>query len=167
MCSDWTSPGSDRIDGRGARRRRAGARTRRCRHRRGSRFYRGHRQGAAPPRHQGHDHHAQGAARESYLQNFANEPEEKTHPGFFSENLYAASSLIFDSAGVAAQAFAADYIAKAGTSPSWAGGGAYDAARLMIDALKRAAVQNRSDSKVQIATVCASRWPRSTVRNRR
>ncbi len=91
---------------------------------------------------------SQGAGRESYLQNFANEPEEKAHPGFFSENLYAASSLIFDSAGVAAQVFAADYKAKAGTSPSWVGGGAYDAARLMIDALKRAAVQNRSDSKV-------------------
>ena len=100
---------------------------------------------------------SQGAARESYLQNFANEPEEKSHPGFFSENLYAASSLMFDSAGVAAQAFAVDYKAKAGTSPSWVAGGAYDAARLMIDALKRAAVhhrfmgqgiQKRSDSKV-------------------
>ena len=91
---------------------------------------------------------SQAAARESYLQNFANEPEEKAHPGFFSENLYAASSLMFDSAGVAAQVFAADYKAKAGTSPSWVAGGAYDAARLMIDALKRAAVQNRSDSKV-------------------
>src|SRR6516164_5133592 len=99
----------------------------------------------------------QGAARESYLNNFVNEPEEKTHPGFFSENLYAASSLMFDSAGAAAQVFAADYVAKAGTSPSWVGGGAYDAARLMIDALKRAAVQKRfmgqgiqkrSDSKV-------------------
>jgi ABC-type branched-subunit amino acid transport system substrate-binding protein len=55
----------------------------------------------------------QGAAREGYLQNFANEPEEKAHPGFFSENLYAASSLIFDSAGGAAQVFAADYKAKA------------------------------------------------------
>jgi branched-chain amino acid transport system substrate-binding protein len=90
----------------------------------------------------------QGAARESYLKNFVNEPEEKTRPGFFSENLYAASSLIFDSAGVAAQVFAADYEAKAGTSPSWVGGGAYDAARLMIDALERAAVQNLSDSRV-------------------
>src|SRR6516225_8220076 len=90
----------------------------------------------------------QGAARESYLNNFVNEPEEKKRSGFFSENLYAASSLMFDSAGVAAQVFAADYKAKAGTSPSWVAGGAYDAARLMIDALKRAAVQNRSDSKV-------------------
>ena len=84
---------------------------------------------------------SQAAARESYLQNFANEPEEKAHPGFFSENLYAASSLMFDSAGVAAQVFAAGYKAKAGTSPSWVAGGSYDAARLMIDALKRAAVQ--------------------------
>ena len=91
---------------------------------------------------------SQGAARESYLQNFVNEPEEKAHPGFFSENLYAASSLIFDSAGVAAQAFAADYKTKAGTSPSWVAGGAYDAARLMIEALKRADVKNRSDSKI-------------------
>ena len=90
---------------------------------------------------------AQGAARENYLQFFTNEPEEKAHPGFFSENLYAASSLIFDSAGVAAQAFAADYKAKAETSPSWVAGGAYEAARLMIEALKRAAVKNRSDSK--------------------
>ncbi|WP_246562489.1 ABC transporter substrate-binding protein [Bradyrhizobium liaoningense] len=99
----------------------------------------------------------QGAGRESYLKNFVNEPEEKTHSGFFSENLYAASSLIFDSAGVAAQVFAADYKAKAGTSPSWVGGGAHDAARVMIDALKRAAVhprfmgqgiQKRSDSKL-------------------
>jgi branched-chain amino acid transport system substrate-binding protein len=90
----------------------------------------------------------QGAARESYLKNFVNEFEEKTRPGFFSENLYAASSLIFDSAGAAAQVFAADYEAKAGTSPSWVGGGAYDAARLMIDALERAAVQNLSDSRV-------------------
>jgi branched-chain amino acid transport system substrate-binding protein len=90
----------------------------------------------------------QGAARESYLKNFVNEFEEKTRPGFFSENLYAASSLIFDSAGAAAQVFAADYEARAGTSPSWVGGGAYDAARLMIDALERAAVQNLSDSRV-------------------
>ncbi|WFU22057.1 ABC transporter substrate-binding protein [Bradyrhizobium sp. CB1717] len=99
----------------------------------------------------------QGAGRESYLRNFVNEPEEQTRPGFFSENLYAASSLIFDSAGVAAQAFAADYKARAGTSPSWVGGGSYDAARLMIDALRRAAVHRRfmgqgiqkpSDSKV-------------------
>ncbi|OPY95389.1 hypothetical protein A5906_08805 [Bradyrhizobium sacchari] len=99
----------------------------------------------------------QGAGRESYLRNFVNEPEEKARPGFFTENLYAASSLIFDSAGVAAQAFAADYKARAGTSPSWVGGGSYDAARLMIDALRRAAVHRRfmgqgiqkpSDSKV-------------------
>ena len=50
-------------------------------------------------------------------------PRKMRIRGFFSENLYAASSLIFDSAGVAAEAFAADYKAKVGTSPSWVAGG--------------------------------------------
>ena len=51
----------------------------------------------------------------SILQNFANEPEEKQHPGFFTENLYASPPLIFDSAGTAAQAFAAAYTGLTGT----------------------------------------------------
>ena len=112
---------------------------------------------------------SQGAARESYLQNFVNEPEEKAHPGFFSENLYAASSLIFDSAGVAAQAFAADYKTKVGTSPSWVAGGAYDAAHLMIEALKRADVKIVPTARLQIATGCAfaRRDRRSEIGGRR
>jgi branched-chain amino acid transport system substrate-binding protein len=57
---------------------------------------------------------AGGAGREEFLQVFANEPEEKEHPGFFSEKLYASAPLIFDSAGAAAQAFAADYTRKSG-----------------------------------------------------
>ena len=71
---------------------------------------------------------SQGAARESYLQNFASEPEEKEHPGFFSENLYAASSLIFDSAGVAASQVSARRRGSSGTGCSLSGGvSAWDA----------------------------------------
>ena len=62
---------------------------------------------------------AGGAGHEGYLQNFADEPEEKRNPGFFTENLYASSPLIFDSAGTTAQTFAAGYTALAGTPPSW------------------------------------------------
>ena len=90
---------------------------------------------------------AGGAGHEGYLQNFTEEPEEKRNPGFFTENLYASSPLIFDSAGTTAQTFAAGYTALAGTSPSWVAAGAYDAARMLIDALGRADVLNRPDSK--------------------
>src|SRR3954454_13747888 len=87
---------------------------------------------------------AGGAGREEFLQSFANEPEEKQHPGFFSEKLYASPPLIFDSAGAAAQAFAAAYMRRSGRSPDWIAAGAYDAARVMVEALRRAQVQNQS-----------------------
>jgi branched-chain amino acid transport system substrate-binding protein len=90
---------------------------------------------------------AGGAGHEGYLQNFIEEPEEKKNPGFFTENLYASPPLIFDSAGTAAQTFAAAYAALAQTSPSWVAAGAHDAARMLINALGRADIQNRPDSK--------------------
>ena len=90
---------------------------------------------------------AGGAGHEGYLQNFAGEPEEKQNPGFFTENLYATPPLIFDSAGTTAQTFALAYTALAGTSPSWVAAGAHDAARMLIDALGRANILNRPDSK--------------------
>ena len=71
---------------------------------------------------------AGGAGHEGYLHNFVEEPEEKQNPGFFTENLYASPPLIFDSAGTAAQTFAAAYTALAGTPPSWVAAGAHDAA---------------------------------------
>src|SRR3954447_15465216 len=90
---------------------------------------------------------AGGAGREEFLQSFANEPEEKQHPGFFSEKLYASPPLIFDSAGAAAQAFAAAYTRRSGRSPDWIAAGAYDAARVMVEALRRAQVHNRPETK--------------------
>ena len=88
-----------------------------------------------------------GTGTEEFLRQFANEPEEQERPGFFSENLYAATPVIFDSAGAAAQAFAADYERVTGTPPSWIGARAYDAAHLMIEAIRRAGIQNRPDTK--------------------
>ena len=90
---------------------------------------------------------AGGAGHEGYLQNFVEEPEEKQNPGFFTENLYASPPLIFDSAGTTAQTFAAAYTTSAGTSPSWVAAGAHDAARVLADALGRADILNRPDSK--------------------
>ena len=87
----------------------------------------------------------QGAAREDYLRNFADEPEEKAHPGFFSDSLYAAAPIIFDSAGQQAQAFAGAFTKVAGTAPSWVAAGAHDAAHLMIAALERSGIAQRSD----------------------
>src|SRR3954470_11775520 len=88
-----------------------------------------------------------GAGTEGFLRNLATEPEEKKQSGFFSNNLYAAMPVIFDGLGAAAQAFAAEYTRVSGSSPGWVGARAYDTARLMVEALRRAGIQNRPDTK--------------------
>ena len=66
---------------------------------------------------------------------FANEPEEIATPGYFTENLIAASPLIYDSIGGPAMEFASDYHERYGQSPSWFGARVYDAVSLGSSAI--------------------------------
>jgi branched-chain amino acid transport system substrate-binding protein len=87
-----------------------------------------------------------GAGSDEFLERFANAPEEKEQPGFFRRNLYATPPVILDSAGAEAQALAAAYRIKTHRLPGWITVGAYDAARIMVEALRRAHVRNRPDT---------------------
>jgi ABC-type branched-subunit amino acid transport system substrate-binding protein len=89
---------------------------------------------------------AAGAGHEEFLRTFDDEPEELRQPGFFSQNLYAVAPLIFDSAGTKAQAFGAAYLRKTGWTPGWIAASAYEAARIMVEALRRAKVKNGPDT---------------------
>jgi ABC-type branched-subunit amino acid transport system substrate-binding protein len=66
---------------------------------------------------------------------FENEPEEVEQPGFFTNGLYAASPLIYDSLGGDALAFAQRFRSAYDTSPEWFGAKAYDAATLALHAI--------------------------------
>ncbi len=71
-------------------------------------------------------------------QAFAGEPEETTRPGFFTHDLYVAAPVFFDSAGASGTAYGDAYANASGRKPSWIGAGAYDAANLLIAALRQA-----------------------------
>jgi branched-chain amino acid transport system substrate-binding protein len=77
-------------------------------------------------------------ARASFAALFAGEPEEQATPGFFTENTYAASPMILDSANAEILAFAGRYLARYGREPSWEAVQAYDGAVLAMAALRRA-----------------------------
>ncbi len=77
-------------------------------------------------------------ARANFPGSFAQEPEEKAHPGYFIENVYAASPMILDSANAEILAFAARYTARFGHAPSWEAVQAYDGAALAMAAFRRA-----------------------------
>jgi ABC-type branched-subunit amino acid transport system substrate-binding protein len=88
------------------------------------------------------------AGTDAYLQNFANEPEERETPGFFTDNLFTTAAVIFDTIGALGQEFAASYTAATGKRPSWWGAKSNDAIRMMVAALRRAHPTNTAESKV-------------------
>jgi branched-chain amino acid transport system substrate-binding protein len=90
---------------------------------------------------------AANTGNEELVEAFAIEPEERRHPGFFTENLYVAAPLIFDSTGPEASEFGEAYAKASGKRPSWIGAGAYDAAHMMVEALRLAHVANTPASK--------------------
>ncbi len=87
-------------------------------------------------------------ADDNFAKLFASTEEEQADPGFFTNNLYAAAPMIFDSADAATLAFAQRFHARFGHAPAWAAMQSYDATMLAIAAVRDAA---RSGSNAPIA----------------
>src|SRR3712207_7548928 len=74
-----------------------------------------------------------------YARLFAAEPEERAEPGFFTDGLYAAAPVLFDSGSAALLAFGERFRARHdGREPSWRVVLAYDATRMLLRALASA-----------------------------
>lgn len=70
------------------------------------------------------------------------------NPGFFSNEIYATSPLLFDSAGANAQDFGNSYQALYGKFPSYVGTKFYEAAILAVEAIRKAKIQNTVASRI-------------------
>jgi branched-chain amino acid transport system substrate-binding protein len=80
-------------------------------------------------------------ANDSFASLFANEPESRRDPGFFTDGLYAVSPSIPDSANAETLTFADRYRARYGEEPPWEAVQGYDTARLAIAAGRAALAQ--------------------------
>jgi len=76
---------------------------------------------------------AAGAAADGFAAQFANDPEEVDSPGYFTENVFAIAPMILDNTGALGQG-----LATTGHRAGWVAARAQDAARLMVEALRRA-----------------------------
>jgi ABC-type branched-subunit amino acid transport system substrate-binding protein len=93
-------------------------------------------------------------AGEAYGALFAGQPEERRKPGFFTDGLYAATPIIFDSGNAETLAFADRYRARFGREPTlWSAQG-YEGARLAVAAV-RATANTASDLKTRRAAIRA------------
>ena len=73
---------------------------------------------------------------QDFAARFAQEPEEHTQPGFFTNGLSVVSPLIYDSMGGRALEFSQRYVDAYGSGPEWFGAKAYDSALLGLYALE-------------------------------
>ena len=72
-----------------------------------------------------------------FSQILSNEPEEQNQPGYFTDNIYASSPIIFDSAGKDAQEFFTAYKKEyKNLEPTWIAASSYDAAHVFVEAIK-------------------------------
>ncbi|CAN1212255.1 ABC transporter substrate-binding protein [Tumidithrix helvetica PCC 7403] len=84
----------------------------------------------------------QALSREAFAKRFDKYDEEKKDPGFFTDGMYVASPLLFDSAGADAQEFVNAYQkTHEGKLPSYLGGKFYEAAIAAVDALRKSDLQ--------------------------
>ena len=81
---------------------------------------------------------------ESFSGRFADLPEERQQPGYFSEGVYGISPMILDSANAETLAFAERFRARFGHDPIWFSAAGYDAGRLAVATI-RAATANETD----------------------
>jgi ABC-type branched-subunit amino acid transport system substrate-binding protein len=90
---------------------------------------------------------AASAASDEFVQQFADEPEEKDEPGFFTDNLFAIAPVILDNTGLLGQGLVTGYWNGTGEHAGWFAAGAEDAARLVVEAIRRAHIANTEASK--------------------
>jgi branched-chain amino acid transport system substrate-binding protein len=74
-------------------------------------------------------------AYSGYARLFAAEPEERATPGFFTDGVYAASPVLFDSGSAALLTFEERFRARYGHEPSWRVVLGYDAAQMLLAVL--------------------------------
>jgi ABC-type branched-subunit amino acid transport system substrate-binding protein len=76
---------------------------------------------------------------DDFVEQFSKEPEEQQKRGFFTDKVYAASPILFDSANADVLDFAQRFRQRYRREPSWPAVQGYDSARLAILAARRAA----------------------------
>jgi branched-chain amino acid transport system substrate-binding protein len=90
---------------------------------------------------------ASGAADDNFATQFVNDPEEIDSPGFFTDNVFAIAPIIMDNTGQLGQELAAQYLELTGRRAGWNAAAGQDAARVMVEALRRAHVGARPETR--------------------
>ncbi|MDY6994275.1 MAG: ABC transporter substrate-binding protein, partial [Pseudomonadota bacterium] len=80
-------------------------------------------------------------SEETFRHGFDKYPIEQANPGYYVNDIYVATPLIFDTANEKAQDFRDEYLQKYQEEPDWSAAYAYDSAMILVKALKEAGIE--------------------------
>jgi potassium-dependent mechanosensitive channel len=87
-----------------------------------------------------------GFSEQTFVEGFKIYPKEKANPGYYTNDIYVATPLIFDTANEKAQKFKEKYRAKYKEEPDWSAAYAYDTAKVLIKAIKEANITGNQEN---------------------
>jgi len=85
-------------------------------------------------------------SEKTFLHGFDAFPKEQANPGYYTNDIYVATPLIFDTANEKAQQFWQDYQTKYQEEPDWSAAYAYDTAMVVINAIKNAQIEGQNST---------------------
>lgn len=85
-------------------------------------------------------------SEETFQQGFKNFPLEKANPGYYINDIYVATPLIFDTANEIAQKFKETYKQTYDKEPDWSAAYAYDTIMVLIKAMKEAHIEGNPET---------------------
>lgn len=85
-------------------------------------------------------------SEETFRQGFKNFPLEKANPGYYINDIYVATPLIFDTANEIAQKFKDSYKQTYGQEADWSAAYAYDTIMVLIKAMKEAPIEGNPET---------------------
>ncbi|MDM8559774.1 ABC transporter substrate-binding protein [Candidatus Parabeggiatoa sp. HSG14] len=89
-----------------------------------------------------------GFSEKTFVDGFNIYPKEKVNPGYYTNDIYVATPLIFDTANEKAQQFKDEYQERYPNDerPDWSAAYAYDTAMVLIEAIKKAEIDGNQES---------------------
>lgn len=97
-------------------------------------------------------------ATRRFPQGFANFPKEIRNPGHYTDGVYVASPLLYDTANEQAHRFQERYRQTFGQDPGWEAAYTRDAAMIVVEAARAAGVREASEDIQQYRTVIRDYW---------
>ncbi|MEM9543969.1 MAG: ABC transporter substrate-binding protein, partial [Cyanobacteria bacterium P01_E01_bin.42] len=84
-----------------------------------------------------------GLTDNNFINRIESTPQELAQPGFFTNNIYAVTPIIFDIAEEKAQKFKSEFIQRHGYEPGWSGIIYQDSARALVRAIENILAEKR------------------------